>query len=82
MENIPSGVNVATGPAFKSRTIFIIGPQWKGKHHIRLAFKYPAAVGVSPEVLRALDALQTADSTGFGHGFMIFNAMDEFTNSV
>jgi len=64
VENISGRVDVTTGLAFKSRTIYIIGPLWKGKHHVRLAFKYPAAVGVSPEVLRAVDALQTADSTG------------------
>jgi alkyl hydroperoxide reductase subunit AhpC len=57
---------IATGIAFKSRTIFIIGPQFDGKHHVRLAFNYPAAVGINTsEVLRAVDALQISDFNRF-----------------
>lgn len=49
--------SVATNIAFQSRTIFIIGPQ----RHVRLAFNYPAAVGINPsEILRSVDCLQTA----------------------
>jgi len=63
VKNISSTKGVTTGLTFKTRTIFIIGPQQKGKHFIKLILNYPAAVGISPEVLRAVDALQTADST-------------------
>jgi len=71
VEKISSAVNVVTGLAFKSRTIFIIGPQQKGKHFIRLILNYPAAVGISNEVLRAVDALQAADYARFDDKFMI-----------
>lgn len=64
VENLNADDNVTTGIAFKSRTLFIIGPLWKSKHHIRLALNYPAAVGFSiPEVVRTLSALQLSDST-------------------
>jgi peroxiredoxin (alkyl hydroperoxide reductase subunit C) len=63
VDNLNADDNVATGLAFKSRTLFIIGPEWKSKHHVRLVLNYPAAVGFNTsEVLRALGALQTSDS--------------------
>ncbi|KAI9867504.1 MAG: hypothetical protein M1813_009063 [Trichoglossum hirsutum] len=63
-ENLTADNEVTTGKAFKSRTIFIIGPLWEGDHHIRMIVNYPAAVGFSTgEVLRTLDALQLSDST-------------------
>jgi len=53
------------GLAFKSRHIFVIGPELKKKHHFRLILNYPAAVGFNTaEVLRAIDCLQTADLAG------------------
>jgi len=59
-----SGVKVVEGPAFKSRTLLIIGPlKRNGKHSIRFILNYPAAVGFSPEVLRVVDALQIADAS-------------------
>lgn len=61
VERISSAVTVTTGLAFESRTIFIIGPQQNGKHFVRLILNYPPTVGVSNEVLRAVDALQAAD---------------------
>jgi len=57
--------DVTEGLAFKSRHIFIIGPEYDGKHHFRLILNYPAAVGFNTaEVLRVVDALQTADHAG------------------
>lgn len=62
MKDIVSRDVVAEGIAFKSRTIFIIGPQ----KHFRLILNYPAAVGFNTaEVLRAMDSLQTAYQARF-----------------
>lgn len=62
VENLNADDNVTTGIAFKSRTLFIVGPEYKDRHHIRLVLNYPAAVGFNTsEVFRALGALQTAD---------------------
>jgi len=56
---------IATGLAFKSRTLFVIGPLVGTKHYIRAIFNYPAAVGFNTaEVVRVIDALQTVDSAG------------------
>ncbi|OAA43644.1 Thioredoxin-like fold protein [Metarhizium rileyi] len=62
VENLNVDDEVTTGLAFKSRTLFLIGPLFKGKHYIRAVFNYPAAVGFNTaEVVRVIDALQTAD---------------------
>jgi alkyl hydroperoxide reductase subunit AhpC len=63
VRNLNADDEVTTGKAFKSRTLFIIGPSWESKHHIRMAFNYPAAVGFNiPEIFRGLGALQVSDS--------------------
>jgi len=63
VQSLNADDEVATGLAFKSRTLFIVGPKWKNKHHVRLVLNYPAAVGFNAsEVLRALGALQTSDA--------------------
>jgi len=62
VENLNADDNVTSGIAFKSRTLFIVGPKFENNHHIRLVLNYPAAVGFNTsEVFRALAALQTAD---------------------
>jgi alkyl hydroperoxide reductase subunit AhpC len=65
VKNLNADNDIAEGLAFKSRHIFVIGPKFKGKHHFRLIFNYPAAVGFNTaEVLRIVDCLQTADLAG------------------
>jgi len=65
VENLNRDQAVTSSPAFKSRHIFIIGPEFHGKHHFRLILNYPAAVGFNTsEVYRAVDCLQTADLAG------------------
>lgn len=66
IQNLNADDEVTVGLSFKSRTLFIIGPLYKNRHYIRALFNYPAAVGFSTgEVLRVVDALQTADAEGF-----------------
>ncbi|OXV08201.1 hypothetical protein Egran_04036, partial [Elaphomyces granulatus] len=63
VQNLNATDDVTTGKAFKSRTLFIVGPLWESKHHIRMTFNYPAAVGFNiPEVFRGLGALQVSDA--------------------
>jgi len=62
VKNLNADNDLTEGLAFKSRHVFVIGPKFKGKHHFRLIFNYPAAVGFNTaEVLRTVDCLQTAD---------------------
>ncbi|KAF1995242.1 mitochondrial peroxiredoxin PRX1 [Amniculicola lignicola CBS 123094] len=62
VHNLNADNDITEGLAFKSRHVFIIGPNHNGKHHFRLMLNYPAAVGFSTgEMLRVIDCLQTAD---------------------
>ncbi|KAN0080759.1 Thioredoxin-like fold, partial [Elaphomyces granulatus] len=61
VHDLKSSDDAAEGVGFKSRTIFIIGPN----KHFRLILNYPAAVGFNTaEVLRTIDCLQTAQKVG------------------
>jgi len=63
IENLNGDDDITTGLAFKSRTLFVISPLAGTKHYIRAIFNYPAAVGFNTaEVIRVIDALQTADT--------------------
>jgi len=63
VDNLNSDDELTTGIAFNSRTVYVIGPKWQSKHHIRAIFQYPYTVGFNTgEVLRIIDALQLSDS--------------------
>jgi len=63
IDNLNADNELTTGAVFNSRTIYVIGPKWESKHHIRMILQYPYTVGFNTgDVLRIIDALQLSDS--------------------